>query len=249
MGSIVCFKPDPLRICFFIGVVMLLLAPRGLLDQIKQGAGLPPGPITAQGLMSDDKQPSLMRPQHPFNFPEPKAISTKAVDSFKDWYKEGNRGYKTMQSLDPKFRVPLQGLIDDVYRTTGMMMKVNTLKKAGGFRTPEQQQKMYKKWAMGERGEGTSPAKPFQSAHNFGLGVDFSIFKPDSKTGEITYEDNLYKEIGNIALRHGLQNGASFGDRNHLMPLGWKTPEKQVNEQGERYKVIPNYEAITQEPQ
>ena len=62
MGSIVYFKPDPLRICFFIGVLMLLLAPRGLLDQIKKGAGLPPGPITAQGLMSDGKQASLMNP-------------------------------------------------------------------------------------------------------------------------------------------------------------------------------------------
>ena len=41
---------------------MLLLAPRGLLDQIKKGAGLPPGPITAQGLMSDGKQASLMDP-------------------------------------------------------------------------------------------------------------------------------------------------------------------------------------------
>ncbi len=41
---------------------MLLLAPRGLLDQIKKGAGLPPGPITAQGLMSDGKQASLMNP-------------------------------------------------------------------------------------------------------------------------------------------------------------------------------------------
>ena len=32
----------------------------GLLDRIKTMAGLPPGPINAQGLMSDDKQPSLM---------------------------------------------------------------------------------------------------------------------------------------------------------------------------------------------
>jgi len=210
----------------------------GLLDRIKTMADLPPGPITAQGLMSDDKQPSLMRPQS-FNFPEPKAISTKAVDSFADWYKKGNRGYKTMQSLNPEFREPLQGLIDDVYRTTGMMMKVNTLGKGGGFRTPQQQQKMFE--------SGSSEARPFQSAHSFGIGVDFSIFDPNSKKGEVLYDKNLYREIGNIALRHGLQNDATIGDYNHLMPLGWKTPEKQVNEQGERYKVIPNYEAITQE--
>ena len=49
-GSIVYFKPDPLRICFFIGVVMLLL------DQIKQGAGLPPGPITLRGLLGGRKE-------------------------------------------------------------------------------------------------------------------------------------------------------------------------------------------------
>ena len=112
MGSIVCFKPDPLRICFFIGVVMLLLAPRGLLDQIKQGAGLPPGPITAQGLMSDDRQPSLMNTD-PVSLG---GFNTRRDNTTEKFQKDKANYLRQQQKLSG---TPMDDLLDSIYLAEG----------------------------------------------------------------------------------------------------------------------------------
>ena len=71
----------------------------GLLDRIKTMADLPPGPITAQGLMSGEEASGLMNlPQMQYKRDRQKKPDTKhpSIRRFENIWKSGGHGEKLL---------------------------------------------------------------------------------------------------------------------------------------------------------
>ena len=149
------------------------------------------------------------------------------IDSFINWYKPGStradgNGYNSLESLEPDFRNKLEYFIKAVYDRTGYMMKIGTVHKDRVTRSPEAQDALFAK------GKKVTKAKSFESAHNYGLGADFSIFHPSDKK-KVLWDENKFEEIAKIADEYDLQNLTAkrdkFHDPGHFMPKGWKKPD------------------------
>jgi len=216
----------------------------GLLDQIKTMADLPPGPITLRGLLGKRKESLMDYNQNPITIEKfqtgkeeylkkqdlnyyTRTTTKDQIDKFRNWYKPGSKradgnGYNSLESLEPNFRNTLENFIKAVYDRTGYMMKIGTVHKDRVTRSPEAQDALF------ERGEQFTKAKSFESAHNYGLGADFSIFHPSDKK-KVLWDDDKFREIGGIADEYGLQNligeRDGYHDPGHFMPKGWGKPE------------------------
>ena len=221
----------------------------GLLDQIKQGAGLPPGPITAQGLMSGEEASGLMNlPQMQYKRDRQKKPDTKhpSIRRFENIWKSGGHGEKLLSTLAPEFAEPMSGAVKEIYDKEGIMIYPYK-----AYRSPKQQQ--------AEVDEGDSEARPYQSSHQFGLGLDIVVLNKDSNNPDpLTIKKNDldwggknnksdYKKIGKYLDKYGLQNLGwvknphhkdrvtdkksphydmyEFGDYGHIMPKGWEKSE------------------------
>jgi hypothetical protein len=191
---------------------MLLLAPRGLLDQIKQGANLPPGQITPEnimksGLMSDDRQPSLMNTDlatiKKFKTEKEEYLekqersydkrntyanvytyktTKKQIDNFKQWYEPDESGRK-----DGNGYTSLQSLDPNFSGRLLSFIKdvydsTGYMLKVGTVPKDTVTRSPETQDALYAKGKDFTKAKSFESPHNYGKGADFSIFHYSDNT-------------------------------------------------------------------
>ena len=93
-------------------------------------------------------------------------------------------------------------------------------------------------------GEKVTKAKSFESAHNYGLGADFSIFHPTNNK-KVLWDDKYWEDIAKIADEYDLQNltmkSDKFHDPGHFMPKGWKKPDDADDQRQQYYDSINNF--------
>lgn len=92
-----------------------------------------------------------------------------------------------------------------------------------GFRTYAEQNKLY---AQGRSAPGSKVTKAIggESAHNFGLAIDFTHDSDVDRPGlQPDWRAPNYEPLGRIAKLHGLVWGGSFNDRPHVQWPGYVT--------------------------
>lgn len=89
-----------------------------------------------------------------------------------------------------------------------------------GFRSYAQQAAMHAAWKAGTGGRA-APAG--QSAHNFGLAIDFCADSSPAPGLQPVWHAVAYNVLGEEARRAGLVWGGSFGDRPHVQLAGYVT--------------------------
>jgi len=96
-----------------------------------------------------------------------------------------------------------------------------------GYRTALEQQALYNQGRTRKRGEPiVTNARPFQSAHNFGLAIDFACDRDVTRAGlQPGWSPDEYEVLGAQARAHGLVWGGDLKlhDRPHVQIPGYVT--------------------------
>jgi peptidoglycan L-alanyl-D-glutamate endopeptidase CwlK len=119
------------------------------------------------------------------------------------------RTERNLATLDPKAQERFRAFIEEAKEVA---RKENTQYVAiGGDRTWRQQDALY---AIGRTKPGriVTNAKGGQSNHNFGLALDFGVFR-DGKyldTAMPNLAAHVHKQVGKLAKKHGLEWGGAW---------------------------------------
>lgn len=95
--------------------------------------------------------------------------------------------------LHPKMRIAARALAQDLIRCHETGRTKTLFKVFETYRGADRQLDVFKK--------GTSKARPFQSAHQFGLAVDFVAWNLDANVGPIGWNWNAANEYRFLAAR------------------------------------------------
>ncbi len=129
-----------------------------------------------------------------------------------------DRTEKNLSTLDPKAQAKFRAFIEEAQ---AIAAKENTKYIAiGGSRTWAQQEEIY---SIGRTkpGKKVTNARGGYSNHNFGIALDFGVFR-DGKYLDEKYPylaAHVHKQVGKIAKKHGLEWGGdwkSFVDMPHF---------------------------------
>ena len=113
--------------------------------------------------------------------------------------------------LHHKMRESVIGLQQELSRAYELGMTKSNFKLFEGFRSPARQNDLFRK--------GTTKAREWQSAHNYGLAADFVAF--DEKTGQWSWaQSEDWVLLHRIAQRYGLAAPISW-DKVHLEHPIW----------------------------
>lgn len=110
-----------------------------------------------------------------------------------------------------------------------------------GFRSMAEQEQLYKS-GRSTTGKILTNARPGESSHNYGLGVDLAFQKMNEATGkwELKYDKELYAKIDPIARELGFVLGVDwrdFPDRPHFEYPNWRNKIKTMTTPTPAYPV------------
>lgn len=107
--------------------------------------------------------------------------------------------------VHPLARGPFMALADDLHMGYSLNIIPLWFRPFEGFRAPGRQAEVFKK--------GTSKARAWESAHQYGLAVDFVPFRRGAYTWEVSAADWLH--LRNASHARGLLNDIAW-DRAHV---------------------------------